>query len=75
MKFTESDMNAKTSQIAELHHRLAVLEGRLPSAVQLAPVPASAQTEQGPAPLGEVLTVLVCKMAKTITLEGCSSGL
>ncbi|KZK96255.1 hypothetical protein PsAD46_00107 [Pseudovibrio sp. Ad46] len=55
MKFTESDMNAKTSQIAELRHRLAVLEGRLPSTVQLAPVPASAQTEQGPAPLGEVL--------------------
>ncbi|KZL20302.1 MULTISPECIES: hypothetical protein [Pseudovibrio] len=68
-------MNAKTSRIAELRDRLAVLEGRLPSAVQLAPVPASAQTEQGPAPLGEVLTVLVCKMAKTITLEGYSSGL
>ncbi|SFJ88210.1 hypothetical protein SAMN04488518_101105 [Pseudovibrio ascidiaceicola] len=68
-------MNAKTSRIAELRDRLAVLEGRLPSAVQLAPVPASAQTEQGPAPLGEVLTVLVCKMAKTITLEGVSSGL
>jgi hypothetical protein len=75
MKFTESDMNAKTSRIAELRDRLAVLEGRLPSAVQLAPVPASAQTEQGPAPLGEVLTALVCKMAKTITLEGYSSGL
>ncbi|EEA93885.1 hypothetical protein PJE062_3376 [Pseudovibrio sp. JE062] len=53
-KVAESDMNAKKSQIAELRHRLAVLEGRLPSAVQLAPVPASAQTEQGPAPLGEV---------------------
>ncbi|SDR28461.1 inducible mutagenesis protein A [Pseudovibrio sp. Tun.PSC04-5.I4] len=45
-------MNAKTPQIAELRQRLAVLEGCLPSTVQLAPIPVSAQTVQGPAPLG-----------------------
>ncbi len=68
-------MSVKTSPATKLHHRLLVSEGRLPSVVQLAPVPASAQTEQGPAPLGELLAVLIGKMAETITLEGRSGGL
>ncbi|MTI18329.1 inducible mutagenesis protein A [Rhodobacteraceae bacterium RKSG542] len=44
-------MQPRLEQIAELRHRLASLEGRRPSPVQLAQAPATAAQRQGPASL------------------------
>lgn len=49
-------MPADRSQIAELRHRLAKMEGRLPSSVQPVSAPASAKLMQGPAPFEGELT-------------------